>query len=348
MLITLCSFNLSASDFNLEILKAINEARLHPRLFLQKNGDIITKYNPKYVELLKVSKPILPVSWDIGLSNMAKSAVVENNLNPEYHGKNEICGFSSGGSRGIINDKVIQFLCDFYINIHDENYKYIGFYYSSPNNEFHFVWGSICDYKKITFTFDEKLDFSSVDFDMLNTGKNTHYMNKDEKTALQEINFVRAYPKIYAKVIAQYLAKESLEYNGLSNETYVAGLELIDELNKIEALPILRPAKCIFEAARLHGLDCQKRGFFSHTGSDNSAPFDRIRKQCPKFTSTGENGAGNASKNPRDHVISLLIDAGINNRGHRYNIQGKDWKVAGVSKYLDPKCVFGWVHNFAR
>ncbi len=196
------------------------------------------------------------------------------------------------------------------------------------------------------FTNSEKIDTTSVDFDLINTGKNVDYMNEDEKSMLREINFVRAYPKVYAQFVSLFLAAESQLSHGLTNSMYNAGIELIEELKSMEALTVLQPDRCVFEAAKLHGLDCQQRGFPDHVGSDKSMPWDRIGKQCEGLKGN-ENLVGNPSLHPRIPVIYLLLDPGISDRGHRYNMLDKNWKYAGVSKYNYPPTRYYWVQNFA-
>ena len=74
------------------------------------------------------------------------------------------------------------------------------------------------------------IDSSKIDFKALNTGANATYMNAQEKEMLKEINFARCYPKIYAKVIANYLIKEG---NNLSFDDFIAGQEIVEELNNM-------------------------------------------------------------------------------------------------------------------
>ena len=164
---------------------------------------------------------------------------------------------------------------------------------------------------------------------------------------VQEINFVRKYPDVYAKIIATYLAKESKSYSGLNNDTYNAGIELIKELRKMPSLNILTPDKCIYEAAKKHGLDCKKRGYFAHEGSDKSNPWDRITQECPEYITGNENGSG-GSGSPREHVIGLLLDDGISSRGHRYNIIDRRWLYVACYRFDNPKYKYQWVQNFGH
>ena len=329
-----------------EIIVLINESRTNPKGFLEKHKDEIVKYQPRYIGILEKCKPIPAVIWDKGLEAMAKSAIDQENLNPKYQGENKLCGFSSGTRRGTYAVKPIEFVCDVYTNINDKSYKYIGIYYNKDNNNgLNFQWGKSCEREKIEFSFTENIDSAGIDFNALNTAKNSTYMNEAEQQMVMELNYVRKHPKIYAKIIAKYLSDRSSSIWGLDYDTYYAGLELIEELNELEPLNILEPKECVFNAAKKHGLDCQNRGFFDHTGSDKSAPWDRITDACEDFSFGNENGAG-GSEDPRKTVISLLLDDGISSRGHRYNILDKRWKFVGCFRYASPKYGYQWVQNF--
>ncbi len=216
-----------------------------------------------------------------------------------------------------------------------------------PNTKCCFYWGVTCEQERIQYKFTEKIDFKLVDFSKINTGKEVAYLSEVEKKMLLEVNFVRAYPKVYAKLVQEYLSKESADWGGLSQDVYDAGMELVEELNLMKPVRILYPSECLYTAAKLHGTDCKKRGFFSHNGSDNSNPQSRILKQCPAFKSGNENGAGNSAADPRVPNISLLLDSGISSRGHRYNMLDPKWENCACFRYSDPTYGFHWIQKFS-
>jgi len=331
-----------------EVYTLINEARTSPASFLDKYRSNIEKYNPKHLQLLSKAQPIETIKWDDGLEIMGKAVIENGNLNPIYKGNNLICGKSSiRGSKKKIADP-LEIVCYNYLKVHSKDYKYIGLYFNASNTDYSLQWGRSCNREKIKFSYTEKIDTSKVNFRSLNTAANSNYMDVIEKKMMLEINFVRAYPKIYAKIVMQYLASKSKSIFGLDNETYSAGIELINELNDMTPLLILQPKKCLYNAVKLHGLYCKKRGFFNHTGRDGSRPRDRIIKQCPNFENGGENGAGSTFTDvPRNILIGLLIDAGITYRGHRKNILNNRVKYAASFKYGDPKYSNIWIQNFA-
>lgn len=150
-------------------------------------------------------------------------------------------------------------------------------------------------------------------------------MNAQEKEMLKEINFARCYPKIYSKVIANYLIEEG---NNLSFNDYIAGQEIVEELSNMAPLNKLLPDERLYKSAKIHGQDIAKRGYGGHTGSDNSSPFDRIKRVLgTAYIEGSENLVG--GRGPSAGVIALLIDGGIGGRGHRYNIINPKWTHVG-------------------
>lgn len=331
--------------FAQKVFILINQARENPVAFLEKNKTKIKKWSPRYYEMLQTATPMELAIWDIGLESMARSVVETGNLRPQYQGNNKVCGRTSGNSIGKLPVDPLQYVCEFFTNVHDQDYKYIGLYFNNQRNGYAFYWGKSCVTEKRKFIDTEKMDTTAVHVELLNTGKDVTYMNEAEKAMLREINFVRAYPKVYAQFVSAFLANESSRTGGLTNSMHIAGVELIEELKKMDSLSILQPNLCVYEAARLHGMDCQVRGFPDHVGSDKSMPWDRIKKHCELVGN--ENLVGNPAVHPRIPVIYLLLDPGISDRGHRYNMLNKDWKYAGVYKYDYPMTRFYWVQNFA-
>lgn len=335
-----------------EIFSAVNSARTNPTAFLKAHRAEIEAIEPKYISVLENTKPLPKAIWDSGLEAMTKSMVDRNDLNPKYNGKENVCGYSIGNMGGNLDRKAIRFVCAFYTNVHDPDYRFLGLSFNKNYSKYASCWGLSCEKTLIPFTFSSPIDSSKVDFTKINTAANAKYLSEVERRMVLEINFVRAYPKVYAQIVGQYLAAISKEDGGLTNEVYVAGMELMEELKAMQALPILQPKECVFQAARAHGLDCKQRGFIAHEGSDGKQPFDRIPKYCPDIDSGNENLVGNAASDARVPVLELLIDDGIPSRGHRYNILDPDWRWVGVFHYSEKPnryyTMHNWVQNFAN
>lgn len=83
-----------------------------------------------------------------------------------------------------------------------------------------------------------------------------------------------------------------------------------------------------------------KHNFQGHTGSDGSSPSDRIDRRCNKVVdygciiTSGENIGGDFKYEGRNFALntvkSLLIDDGVNSRGHRKNLISTQFKYIGI------------------
>jgi uncharacterized protein YkwD len=336
----------------IKILQLVNAARADPAKFLKEHRAAIEGYEPRFVKQLERAKPCAQAIWDPGLSVMSKESVESNNLGPKYAGKLDHCGFSSGSMSGNISTDALSYVSDFYTSVNDPGYSHLGLYFNKARSRYTYYWAISCDRAKMEFTYDTPIDSSKVDFAKLNTAKNEAYLTAVEKRMVLEINFVRAYPKVYAQVVARYLADKSAKDGGLDQAEYEAGLDLMDTLKHMAPASILTPMQCIYDAAKVHGLDCAKRKILAHEGSDGSDPWDRILKKCTDLQMGNENLAGNAAENPRVPVMELLIDDGIPGYGHRYNMLDASWKYVGVYRATGERTtyytMYNWVQNFGR
>ncbi len=188
----------------------------------------------------------------------------------------------------------------------------------------------------------------------LNTAKKAGYMSVTERDMIYEINRVRSDGKSYLPYIEPMLAeaRKTLEKFGKGdpnyslttttysdhqkvdttwhfiNEEEVHALEkLVDDLKKLPKLSILKPDLGIYKAASKHTADQHAHNWkLGHTGSDGSAPWDRVCKFSPTMSFGNENIAGNSLRvTARDIVIQLLVDSGIPGYGHRYNLLDPQW-----------------------
>ena len=215
--------------------------------------------------------------------------------------------------------------------------------------------------------------------DSLNTAKNCNYMSATERDMIYEINRVRSNPKSYIQYLEPILkyAKDKLETFGKGQKNYSltftssvkngkeiktadttwhytteeevkAITSLIDDLKKLKPLKILKPDSGIYDAAKKHADDQNKHQWtLMHTGSDGSAPWDRILQFSPSMGFGNENIAGNSRKDifPRDIVIQLLIDDGIPGYGHRYNLLDPYWTHVACRTELY-NGMHWWIQNF--
>jgi uncharacterized protein YkwD len=124
-------------------------------------------------------------------------------------------------------------------------------------------------------------------------------------------------------------------------------LNLINEERTRHGLVLLTEQYQLNAAADVHTVDMACKNFFSHTGSDGSSPFDRIKTQGYVYYYAGENlFAGNGVYNDAGQAVT----AWMNSAGHRQNILKPEFTEAGVSYVFNPNSAYGGYFSivFAR
>ncbi|WP_254054030.1 CAP domain-containing protein [Singulisphaera sp. GP187] len=105
--------------------------------------------------------------------------------------------------------------------------------------------------------------------------------------------------------------------NPASSGDTLAGL--IDAHNRERAqrgLPALTPDPRLEAAARRHAADMAARRKMSHTGSDRTSPFQRMKDEGYSYRRAAENIAAGAFS------LETLMTGWMNSPGHRRNILG--------------------------
>jgi hypothetical protein len=328
--------NAQSSPQAKEVFELINMARLKPSDFLAKHRESIEECSPQFVKMLETSSPIQKVIWDNGLEVMARQQVLDNNLNPQYPGKmNDFYLSSSGKGGSSAGFASIRLLCNFYTIINDPAASHFAIYMTATG--YAFQWGrSKTISSRKPYVYPNKPDSSKVDFAKLHTARDQNYMSEFDRLMIREINFARVYPAVYADIVGFHMMQRSEDWGGLSKDEILATNELIDELKKAKPASLIYPKECLYRAAEKHGLDCKKRGFIDHTGSNGASPFKRIADFC-NGVQGNENIVGTVNGNIRSSVIALLVDNGISSRGHRYNMLNRYWNFVGTYSYIEDK-----------
>jgi uncharacterized protein YkwD len=169
-------------------------------------------------------------------------------------------------------------------------------------------------------------------------------MSNEEMDMVKEINLVRGNPSGYITYIQEYI--ENLKKTGDMGNSISTAQELIAELKQTQRLSTLQSLQCVYTAAKKHGEDQKRRGDTDHQGSDGSWPWDRVKRECPDLQDGNENLVGGPA-NIRRAVILLLVDDGIEGRGHRKTMLNPDWKYVACYKMGTvgsmPNC---WVQKY--
>jgi uncharacterized protein YkwD len=151
-------------------------------------------------------------------------------------------------------------------------------------------------------------------------------MSDNEKKMVDEINLLRSNPKAYVKYINAYLKKIPDPGKSLKN----AAVELISKLNSLEPLVMLVISPSLYLDARQFGKELIENNVIEHS----TLPY-------------AENLIFEHD-NVRDAIIDLLIDDGVENRGHRKNLLNSQKTLVAV--YEIPGKVdgfsFGYIQEF--
>jgi len=163
------------------------------------------------------------------------------------------------------------------------------------------------------------------------------YLAPLEKAVINEINLARTSPREYQSLLEQfekYYDGKLLRVPGqtpiLTREGTSAVTEAIRSLRSQTPVSPLNSSKGMSLGARDHIRDLGTSGTSQHTGSDGSQPWDRVNRYGTWQKIIGENisfGHNHAS----NIVMTLMIDDGVPNRGHRKNILNPDFHVVGVA-----------------
>jgi uncharacterized protein YkwD len=163
----------------------------------------------------------------------------------------------------------------------------------------------------------------------------------DEVLAL--LNEVRTQPQLFLdNRLTPYL-----EQNGLQENAYAKSL--VDDLKTRKPTDSLKLSPALNAVAKLHALDMGTKNKVGHNSSDGTTFDKRLRLRAKAKGAVAENcDYGNA--NPLDIVMSLLIDDGIENLGHRKNILEPRLRFVGIAiephKKYGMNCVMDFAEKF--
>lgn len=159
---------------------------------------------------------------------------------------------------------------------------------------------------------------------------------------LTEINLVRTEPARYADTLERAMA--SMDAGGTflrdgyrirTQEGRGAVDEALAALRRQRPVVALNLNGCLSQAAQRHAQYLGRTGAVGHTGAGGSNPTQRATQAFGDRVSCGETvsaGPGSA----RDHVMALLIDDGVPDRGHRQALLDPGYRTLGVGQAAHP------------
>jgi uncharacterized protein YkwD len=224
-------------------------------------------------------------------------------------------------------------------------------------------------YKKRTFTSHFKNRFficlhiaiftASVHFTVLLPTTSLCAETKLADQILEEINLARTEPHGYADLLREFLGQfQGKSYRLPGSEVMVRtneGAKGVNEairfLMRQTPLPTLAWSRGLAAAAKELVDEEGKNGAIGHEGKLSGGPSERIGRHGEWQGMFGENiyyGPGEA----RLVVMSLIIDDGVPNRGHRKNIFTRKFGKTGVACGLHPRfqgmCVIDFAGEFSE
>ena len=160
-----------------------------------------------------------------------------------------------------------------------------------------------------------------------------------ELSVIDEMNLARTAPKEYAETyIAPLSGQFSAEYFN----------ECIEEMKAMAPVGALTHADGLWRMARAHAVTQGAAGEVGHDRVDGSTFSDNVRRYGT-FTSAGEN-ISYGKNTARGIVIQLLVDDGIESRGHRKNLLSSTFTSTGVGfsthTYYRYECVIDYAANW--
>jgi hypothetical protein len=172
---------------------------------------------------------------------------------------------------------------------------------------------------------------------LLDTARNADYLTEAEKDIVLELNKLRSdpgkYAELYIKPMLQYFDgysyKEPEKEEKNTQEGIVPAEECYEFLLRMRGVPMLFPERGLSLGAGDHVRNQGPAGTTGHTGTDRSGPGERVtRYGTGNFV--GENNVYGSNK-ADELIISLLIDDGVPDRGHRKSLLHPEFNQVGVA-----------------
>jgi len=130
-------------------------------------------------------------------------------------------------------------------------------------------------------------------------------------------------PAKAAPATGSAMTERELQMVTLVNEARAVG-QTCGQFGYFPPAPPLKPADLLAAAAQAHSDDMFAKDFFSHTGSDGSAPWDRMDRQGYQWSRAGENIAAGYSD------AAAATQGLVDSPGHCRNIMNPDFTEIGV------------------
>lgn len=181
-------------------------------------------------------------------------------------------------------------------------------------------------------------DWTRAELSSADAARGAEYLSEEERDVVLYLNLARLYPRKFARTYlvplrSQFRGKRLIRPEGLpivTDEGVAAVNECIRAMERQKPCKPLVPAFGLSRAATDHVEDCGPAGTVSHTGADGSTMGERMERHGEWLECAGENIAY-GDGDPVFIVIQLLVDDGVESRGHRENIFNDAFGCIGVA-----------------
>jgi len=162
-------------------------------------------------------------------------------------------------------------------------------------------------------------------------------LNTLKTEIFNEHNKIRKNPKSYIPILEKHLTyfKDDVMYKPndpvgiMTQEGSKAFKECINFLKSCAPVKELQMNSSLSKSAQDHASDIGPKGLTDHIGSDGSEPGDRIERYLQWDVTIAEN-LDFGGKTGEEVIVSLIVDDGVKNRGHRSNVFKNDVKYIGI------------------
>jgi hypothetical protein len=148
-------------------------------------------------------------------------------------------------------------------------------------------------------------------------------LSATEREIVRYLNEARTDPAGFAE---RYLASETRHPDARHRRT---AEECVLEMKALKAMPPLKVSTVLSSSAQHHAEDLGRTGNSSHYGSDGSTLSQRIYRYGAWFGNIAENYSYGYEE-PLKIVVELLLDYGVEGRGHRKAILNPKFRYVGV------------------
>lgn len=156
-------------------------------------------------------------------------------------------------------------------------------------------------------------------YNYCHTAKNITYLTPIEKDIIFILNLIRQYPADFNKTVVAYWPGY-MDDVAMHKSGYYQSL--IRDLKTMQPVGILHPDSLAWISARCHAVSSGKKGYLGH---------DRLTEECIKHENYKGECCHYGFSNALEIVMSLLIDEGVANLGHRKICLSNKYNGVGAS-----------------